>query len=126
MFWKDSDILISIVHENIEYPLIAIEISNAVFTRDHELQRFDGIIAAVKNNTMYAKISPVNKESDAEHGGGKDFDYHIPYALVHQDPDFDGAVPIHYDVSLIKNQITKKLSIVEKESKLIGFNPTIL
>ena len=58
IFWKDPDILLTCVTENEEYPFLMIEFSNAVFTEDHELQRFDGLVAGANNNCIYAKISP--------------------------------------------------------------------
>lgn len=58
IFWKDPDILITSVIDDVEYPLLLIEFSNAVFTEDHELQRFDGLVASAKNNCVYVKISP--------------------------------------------------------------------
>lgn len=82
IFWKKPDALITIVQDNVEHPLLLIEFSNAVFTEDHELQRFDGLVAAAKNNCMYAKISPTTKASPSEHGGKIEFDYAGPYSLI--------------------------------------------
>lgn len=82
IFWKNPDILLTIIMGNIEYPLLLIEFSNAVFTEDHELQRFDGLVAAAKNNCIYAKISPIFKQSQSEHGGNIDFDYLGPFSLI--------------------------------------------
>ena len=50
IYWKDPDLLLSVVKNNIEYPLLQIEFSTAEFTADHELQRFDGLDAAAQNN----------------------------------------------------------------------------
>jgi len=83
--WKDPDILVSLVTKtNIELPLFIVEFSTAVFTEDHELQRFDGMVAAAENNIVFVKISPVSKTSEAEHGGKTDFDYKIPFALIYK------------------------------------------
>lgn len=82
-FWKEPDILMTIVKNNEEYPLLLIEFSTAVFTEDHELQRFDGMLAAAKNNCVYVKISPTEKESPYEHGGKVEFDYVKPYRLIY-------------------------------------------
>jgi len=84
IFWKNPDILISAIINNKEYPLLEIEFSNAVFTEDHELQRFDGLIAAAENNCIYAKISPINKHSQNQHGGNIDFDYIGPFSLIYK------------------------------------------
>ena len=82
-FWKEPDILMTVVQGKEEYPLLLIEFSTAVFTEDHELQRFDGMVAAAKNNCIYVKISPTKKESPYEHGGRVEFDYTQPFRLIH-------------------------------------------
>ena len=93
--WKDPDILVSLVTTaNIELPLFIIEFSTAVFTEDHELQRFDGMVAAAENNVVFIKISPISKTSEAEHGGKTDFDYRIPFALIYKRYSI---IPFHVD-----------------------------
>lgn len=82
IFWKDPDILITAIKNDVEYPLMLIEFSNAVFTEDHELQRFDGLVASAENNCVYVKISPIHKESQSDHGGNVDFDYVGPFSLI--------------------------------------------
>src|SRR3989344_6688978 len=83
IYWKDPDILITMVKNNKEIPLVMIEFSNAVFTEDHELQRFDGLVAAAKNNCLYVKISPLGKLSQSgEHGGNIKFNAVEPYAAI--------------------------------------------
>ena len=57
IYAKDPDLLITFLLNEVEYPLFFIELSAAVFTEDHELQRFDGMIAAVTNETFYVKIN---------------------------------------------------------------------
>lgn len=84
IFWKDPDILLTYVNDKIEYPLLSLEFSTAVFTEDHELQRFDGLVACAENNCVYAKISPLSKKSPAQHGGNTDFDYTAPFALIYK------------------------------------------
>ncbi len=84
IFLKNPDILITIVKDKIEYPLIQIEFSNAVFTEDHELQRFDGLVASAENNCIYVKISPLKKKSPSEHGGRTNFDYIGPFSLIYK------------------------------------------
>jgi hypothetical protein len=83
LFWKEPDVLMTVVESNKEYPLLLIEFSTAVFTEDHELQRFDGMLAAAKNNCIYVKISPTKKESPYEHGGKVEFDYIQPFRLIY-------------------------------------------
>jgi hypothetical protein len=82
IFWKDPDILVSIISNGEEYPIFMLEFSNAVFTEDHELQRFDGLVAAAENNCIYVKISPLNKTSISDHGGNVNFDYIGPFSLI--------------------------------------------
>ncbi|MEM0328648.1 MAG: hypothetical protein QXE05_12935 [Nitrososphaeria archaeon] len=83
IFWKVPDILMSVVQDDEEYPLLLIEFSTAVFTEDHELQRFDGMVVAAKNNCIYTKISPTKKKSPYEHGGKVEFDYTQPFRLIY-------------------------------------------
>jgi len=94
IFWKKPDIMITIIQDDIEHPLLLIEFSNAVFTEDHELQRFDGIVAAARNNCIYAKISPTTKVSPGGHGGKTDFDHAIPYSLIQRTY---GKTPLHFE-----------------------------
>ncbi|MGB9760394.1 MAG: hypothetical protein ACPLZG_11250 [Thermoproteota archaeon] len=82
-FWKEPDILITIVENDEEYPLLLIEFSTAVFTEDHVLQRFDGMLAALKNNCIYVGIFPTQKKSPYEHGGKIEFDYVQPFRLIY-------------------------------------------
>jgi len=84
IFWKDPDILLSLVKESTEIPLLFIEFSTAVLTEDHELQRFDGITTAIANDCIYAKISPL-KESSKSHGGNIDFNHLKPYSQIKEE-----------------------------------------
>lgn len=104
IYWKDPDILISIVKENEETPLLMVEFSNAVYTEDHELQRFDGLVAAAENNCVYVKISPLEKESLSEHGGNVKFDYVKPYALIF---DKYGHIFFHFNWPIEKRGVVK-------------------
>lgn len=104
IYWKDPDILISVVNKNEEYPIIVLEFSNAVFTEDHELQRFDGLVAAAENNCVYVKISPLKKESPSAHGGNVEFDYVKPYALIYR--NFK-KIFFHFDWEIAENGIVK-------------------
>lgn len=94
IFWKDPDILLTCVIENEEYPFLSIEFSNAVFTEDHELQRFDGLVAGAHNNCIYVKISPVKKQSQSQHGGNTEFDYVAPFAVIYNQ---FGKLFYHFD-----------------------------
>ena len=87
LFWKDPDAMITCIKNGVEYPLLLVEFSNAVFTEDHELQRFDGLVAAARNNCFYAKISPSSKSSPSAHGGNTDFDFTLPYVSIQKKYD---------------------------------------
>ena len=84
IFWKNPDILITLIKNGKEIPLTQIEFSSAVFTEDHELQRFDGLVASAINNCIYIKISPLNKTSSSEHGGNTNFNYIGPFATIYE------------------------------------------
>jgi len=86
IFWKDPDILVTLVKESTEIPLLFVEFSTAVLTEDHELQRFDGITTAIDNDCIYAKISPL-KESSKSHGGNIDFNHLKPYSQIKEEFD---------------------------------------
>lgn len=66
------DILITICDNKREIPILLIELSEAVITEDHELQRAIGPIVAYLSDSIYLKISG-KKISPKEHGGKKDF-----------------------------------------------------
>lgn len=94
IFWKDQDILVSVIFDNKEFPIFAIEFSAAVFTEDHELQRLDSMASALEAGCIYIKYSPLKRASISAHGGNVNFDYKIPYRVLHQRT---GIVPFHID-----------------------------
>ena len=102
IFWKNPDAMITICKDGIETPLLMIEFSNAVFTEDHELQRFDGLVAAADNNTIYVKISPKDKESQSAHGGNTNFDYIKPYKSIYDKYNY---LFYHFDWKCTDNNI---------------------
>lgn len=69
------DILITGIINNIEYPLILIEFTEAVTTEDHELQRTYGAVSAYLANMFYLKVSG-NKSSEKVFGGA----FYNPYS----------------------------------------------
>ena len=103
VFWKDQDILISIISNGIEYPIIAVEFSTAVFTEDHELQRSDSLASALENNCLYIKISPTKKKSPSDHGGNTDFDFVEPFKLIYNKTQNIG---FHIEWPLLENNNT--------------------
>lgn len=94
VYLKDPDILLTVVENGIEYPLFQLEISTAVFTEDHELQRFDGIVASIENNCIYGKLSPINKTSQSAHGGNTNFNYITSYKAAYEK---FGKLSYHFD-----------------------------
>ena len=77
---KNPDVIISIIKNGTEIPLVILEFSTAVFTKDHELQRTDNFNVALSSNAVYIKISPIEKKSGA-HGGDTNYQYLEPYSL---------------------------------------------
>lgn len=84
IFWKDQDILVTVISQDKEIPILAIEFSSAVFTEDHELQRSDSMASALESGCVYIKYSSLKRESISDHGGNKDYNYTIPYRVMFQ------------------------------------------
>lgn len=70
---KNPDGLLTEVIDGVEYPLAWIEVSTAVDTQDHELQRFDSIVAASYSQIPVIKVQ-AKRASGADHGGQQNFD----------------------------------------------------
>lgn len=104
VFWKEVDAMITLVEDGDEHPLILLEFSTAVFTEDHELQRFDGLVAAAKNNCIYVKISPSSKTSPSQHGGNINFDFAGPYSLILRKW---GKIFFHFDWKCNENGVVQ-------------------
>jgi hypothetical protein len=81
MSFTTPDALITAVKNGIEYPLALIEITEAVKTEDHELQRTYGAVAAYLSEIYYIKISGY-KESEKEFGGAEYNPYSTPKILI--------------------------------------------
>ena len=79
---KDHDIFASIVKDEKEFPLFFLEVSFAVPTRDHILQRFDALSATSIAGYPYVKITSSEKISSSEHGGEINFDPLTAYNLI--------------------------------------------
>ena len=71
------DALITGIYNNIEYPLVLVEFTEAVTTEDHELQRTYGAIAAYFAKCYYLKLSG-EKKSEKEFGGAVYNPYSTP------------------------------------------------
>ena len=80
---KNPDLIVSCIVEGIEYPIIVLEFSTAVFTKDHEQQRADNFLIPINNDCIYVKVSPLKKDS-GNHGGDTNYNYLEPFALCYQ------------------------------------------
>ena len=67
---KDFDIVISIISQGREIPILLVEYSTAVPTDDHKMQRSDVYFWASMFQIPVLKISPLSKDSFGKHGGG--------------------------------------------------------
>lgn len=80
---KDVDVLLTIVTENVELPLLMVEYSTAVPTDDHKMQRSDVYYWGSIFKTPMMKISPESKGMNQEFGGGSkitdDFERALAY-----------------------------------------------
>jgi hypothetical protein len=70
---KNPDLVVSLIHRGEEYGLAWIEISTAVDTQDHDLQRFDSIVACSFANAPFVKIW-ARRTSPNNHGGQLNYD----------------------------------------------------
>lgn len=80
---KNPDIIISTIISEVEIPLVVIEFSTAVFTKDHEQQRADNFLIPINNPCVYIKVSPIEKDS-GNHGGDTNYNYLEPFALCYK------------------------------------------
>jgi hypothetical protein len=86
----NPDILITVVVEEQEFPLVIIEFTEAVGTEDHELQRSYGAIAALLGGLFYLKVSG-RKESAGEFGAGEYDPYTTP-RMLKEEYDYEGFI----------------------------------
>jgi hypothetical protein len=77
------DALITGIYNNIEYPLVLIEFTEAVTTEDHELQRTYGAIAAYLSGAYYLKLAG-EKKSEKEFGGAFYNPYSTPKIFINK------------------------------------------
>lgn len=78
---KDVDVLISIISDKKEYPLLMVEYSTAVPTDDHKMQRSDVYYWSSKFNVPMMKIYPSEKGMNQSFGGGDKFNDEMEMAL---------------------------------------------
>ena len=67
---KDVDVLITVICNNQEIPLLMVEYSTAVPTDDHKMQRSDVYYWGAVYKTPIMKIYPFNKGMEQDFGGG--------------------------------------------------------
>ena len=89
------DILITGISNNIEYPLVLIEFTEAVTTEDHELQRTYGAVGAYLAGMYYVKLSG-DKQSEKEFGGAKYNPYSTPKIFIEK-VDYEGYIIANWD-----------------------------
>lgn len=75
------DALVTGICNDIEFPLVLIEFTEAVNTEDHELQRTYGAIAAHLAGAYYLKLAG-EKESEKEFGGATYNPYSTPKIFI--------------------------------------------
>lgn len=89
----------TVVHNDVEYPVLAVDLSTHVFTKDHELQAYPARVAARKSDACYARIAPTGKDSRFGHGGDTNYEFVDAYATDYQ----QGGCPVHLEWPLEKD-----------------------
>jgi hypothetical protein len=94
---KDPDALLTFVDDNdVEHPLLVMEFSACVETQDHDLQRFDAMIAASKFKAPFVKVY-AKRQSMRQHGGQRNYDRTVAYRILthrHRIPAFEIDWPL--------------------------------
>lgn len=116
IYFRNPDILITAIVDGVEHPLFVIEFTTSVFTEDHELQKFDGVLSAVLNDAIYVKISPTTKISSSSHGGNTGFNYLVPYTIIKK---YYNRIAFHIEWPLAADDI------VETDTKYVSCPPVI-
>ena len=83
LLFKNPDSLFTVIHSNKEYPLAWLEISTAVETEDHDLQRFDSIVSASLSGIPFVKVW-ARRKSPSAHGGQTSYDKSISIRIARQ------------------------------------------
>jgi hypothetical protein len=83
LLFKNPDSLFTVIHENKEFPLAWLEISTAVETEDHDLQRFDSIVSASLSKIPFIKVW-ARRKSPSDHGGKTAYDKTISIRVARQ------------------------------------------
>lgn len=92
---KDVDVLLTVISDKKEYPLLMVEYSTAVPTDDHKMQRSDVYYWSGTYKTPMMKIYPDVKGMSQDFGGGDKFSDELETALSYK----KGAIfyPIKWD-----------------------------
>ena len=92
----NPDGLATIVVRNQEFPFATFEISDAVKTEDHELQRYPQVCSSIAYDLVHVKISPHNKSTKAAFGGNVDFDPLTIPRILRDEYRFRGAFMLNW------------------------------
>lgn len=92
----NPDGLATIVEEGQEYPFATFEISDAVKTEDHELQRYPQVCSSIAYDLVHIKISPHNKQTNAAFGGNVDFNPLTIPRILRDEYGFRGAFMLNW------------------------------
>ena len=92
----NPDGLATIVEGGKEYPFATFEISDAVKTEDHELQRYPQVCSSIAYDLVHIKISPHNKATKADFGGNVDFDPLTIPRILRDEYGFRGAFMLNW------------------------------
>lgn len=92
----NPDGLATFVDSKGEFPFATFEISDAVKTEDHELQRYPQICSSVAYDLVHIKISPHNKGTSASFGGNVNFNPLTIPRILHEEYEFKGAFILNW------------------------------
>jgi hypothetical protein len=92
----NPDGLATIVEDGQEFPFATFEISDAVKTEDHELQRFPQICSSMAYDLIHIKISPHHKQTKVAFGGNVNFDPLTIPRILRDEYQFRGAFMLNW------------------------------
>jgi hypothetical protein len=79
--FKDPDAIITALINEVEVPLLWIEISTSVETQDHVLQRFDSQVASGLAKIPFVKVQ-ARRLARSDHGGQTNFDFKETFQIL--------------------------------------------
>ena len=92
----NPDGLATIIEDGQEFPFVTFEISDAVKTEDHELQRYPQVCSSMAYDLIHIKISPHNKQTEASFGGNVDFNPLTIPRILRDEYRFRGAFMLNW------------------------------